>query len=298
MLFDSVAMSEKRNIIAVLEKLFSKKKVKDASGNESIVSICALCGPDGKPLKCSTQFNLSRHLTLKHKQQAEEHGLISNEPEPAEAAVATTSASKKSSKVWVKIDRNVFVTSTMQWITEGNVSLNFFSKKCVNRVMHPLEDALKLPHINRRNVVARLDEVVHKVENQIMHEISGKMVCIKADTASRKGRCVLGINVQFIENGRVVVRTLAMVERVGRNTAENLCVEILKVLDHFKIKIEQVYSITTDNGSNFLKTARLMKEKQLLELSSCEARCESASESESDKETDDEEEVMAVNISM
>lgn len=164
--------------------------------------------------------------------------------------------------------------------------------------MHPIEDALKLPHINRRNMVAHLGEVVLKIEHQIVHEIRGKMLCVKADTASRKGRCVLGINVQFIENGKILVRTLAMVERVGRNTAENLMVEILKVLDHFNIKIVQVYSITTDNGANFLKTARLIKEKQQMQLSLDGARCENLSESESDNETDEEEEAAATDISM
>ena len=278
-------MAEKRKVAATLKTLFSTKKVKDDTGNELIVSVCLLCGPTSKPLKCSTPYNLSRHVILKHKQQAQEHGLIADD-----IAQAVTSEPKKCSKVLVKMDRNVFITSTVQWITEANVSLNFFSKQCVSRIMHPIEDALKLPHLNRRNIIANLGEVVHKVEEQIKFEIRGKMVCVKADSASRKGRCVLGVNIQFIANEKIVVRTLAMVERFDRNTAENLLVEITRVLDHFNIKIEQVYSITTDNGTNFLKTARLMKLKQQVELSG-EASCGDLSDSDSDRESDEEEEV-------
>lgn len=243
-----------------IEGIFSKKHFIDAGGKSVSVSLCRLCGSDSKPLKCETKYNLTRHVLIKHKEKAKEFGI--NNVEETESSVA-----KKPGKISIRMDKNLFISSVVQWVGEG-VPLNFFSKSCVNRILHPLEEALQLPHINRHNIQRYLKAVENKLVCCIVQEKRGRMVCIKADIASRKGRCVLGVNLQFIINGKMVIRTLAMVERFNRNTAENILEEIQKVLDKFEIKLEDVYSITTDNGSNFIKAGRLLRDAQQEHLES------------------------------
>ena len=46
------------------------------------------------------------------------------------------------------------------------------------------------------------------VRRRIAEELKGKLLCLKIDSASRHGRHILGINVQFREKSAVIIRTL------------------------------------------------------------------------------------------
>ena len=48
------------------------------------------------------------------------------------------------------------------------------------------------------------------------------MVCLKVDGAKRLSRSILGINVQFVKDGKIELRTLAAVELKDRQTAVNI----------------------------------------------------------------------------
>ena len=52
---------------------------------------------------------------------------------------------------------------------------------------------------------------------------------LKFDTASRKARGFLGINVQYIEGNEIVIKTLAVREMSTRHTAKDLKECILEV---------------------------------------------------------------------
>ncbi|XP_055542362.1 uncharacterized protein LOC129728026 [Wyeomyia smithii] len=54
-----------------------------------------------------------------------------------------------------------------------------------------------------------------------------------------------------------------MQESTGRNIAERSLDEILSVLDRFSILIKQIYTITTNNGQNFIKASGLFRNKQI-----------------------------------
>lgn len=85
------------------------------------------------------------------------------------------------------------------------------------------------------------------------------MVSIKIDSASRLDRCIVGINIQYICNGKIKLRTLDMYEAMSSQTGFYLKNVIVDVLHSYNIKIQQVYSITTDNGKNMIKAAELLK---------------------------------------
>lgn len=174
---------------------------------------------------------------------------------------------KKKIKIVIYLDRNVYITNIVQWLTECNIPMDFFSHQCVQAILHPLEDGLKLGHTNRHNILRYLEIIHNKLAEFISTRLRGKLFCIKADTASRKKRNVLGINAQYIHQGEVVVHNLAMLETIERNTAEKIMEEILSVLGRFSVDIKQIYAVTTDNGSNFLKATRLLRLNQIQQAS-------------------------------
>lgn len=87
--------------------------------------------------------------------------------------------------------------------------------------------------------------------------VRNKMVCLKVDCGSRYLRSFLGIHVQFIHNGQLVLFTLSCIELKTRHTGKNLKNAILSEAEKWGITQSQVYSITTDNARNIVKAVQL-----------------------------------------
>lgn len=89
------------------------------------------------------------------------------------------------------------------------------------------------------------------------------MFCLKIDSATRHGRSVLGINVQFIDkNNSIQIRTLGMVQLIERHTSQYLKTEIEKLLKDYDCKLIQVLCCTIDNGANMVKCVNLLQVAQ------------------------------------
>ncbi|XP_062550061.1 uncharacterized protein LOC134214750 [Armigeres subalbatus] len=89
----------------------------------------------------------------------------------------------------------------------------------------------------------------------------GKLVSLKVDSAVRYSRHVLGVNAQYELDGRMVCRTLAMLEVHESQTAKFLKNRILDVLKRYHLPLEQIFSITTDNGANMLAAAKKLQQE-------------------------------------
>lgn len=72
----------------------------------------------------------------------------------------------------------------------------------------------------------------------------------------------MAINIQYVENQKMSIRTLAIVELVACITTDSLLTMIQNILQSFNIAIEDLYSFTSDNGSNMLRLRRLIKYAQ------------------------------------
>ncbi|KAH9373650.1 hypothetical protein HPB48_011398 [Haemaphysalis longicornis] len=86
------------------------------------------------------------------------------------------------------------------------------------------------------------------------------MLSLKIDSASRLDMALLGINVQYAENGKLILQALAMKELFERHTGEHLKLQVKKTLSRYDIIVSQVYSVTTDNSANMFKAVRLLGE--------------------------------------
>ncbi|XP_036327193.1 uncharacterized protein LOC118739793 [Rhagoletis pomonella] len=84
-------------------------------------------------------------------------------------------------------------------------------------------------------------------------------------------RSVLGINIQYIKDYKVIVHTIGMIETTKRHTAASLKEEIMKCLNEYGIGIHQIYSNTTDNGANVVKASKLLHDMQQESLANKDA---------------------------
>lgn len=101
------------------------------------------------------------------------------------------------------------------------------------------------------------------VKAAIRQEVKDNIVHVKLDLARRQRKSVLGINVQYMKNDEIVVRTLSMMQT---NSGEYICALLMQSLDEYNIKYSQVHTITTDNGTNVLRVVDLLGEVENAEI--------------------------------
>lgn len=98
----------------------------------------------------------------------------------------------------------------------------------------------------RKHILASADEW----RRQVFAEAAGRMVSVKVDGGSRRRRSLIGINIQFVNNRKLQLRTLGVKEIKDTHTAVNIRVIVMQTLQAYGISPKQVYCITTDNGRN------------------------------------------------
>lgn len=101
-----------------------------------------------------------------------------------------------------------------------------------------------------------LQIVSTKVREKIQLEANGHPLCLMLDIGTCGNRSILGIRIQFILNGKLILRSIGMVELKDSHTGVYLSGVIVKQFEEFGINCRQIVTITTDNGANVLKTVR------------------------------------------
>ncbi|KAI8122641.1 hypothetical protein CVS40_6529 [Lucilia cuprina] len=89
------------------------------------------------------------------------------------------------------------------------------------------------------------------------------MICLKLDVATRMEKSILGVNIQYIKDSKIVINTIGMIQLKRGHTALFLKEEIIKCLKDFNIDISQIYACTSDKGANVIKTSKLLQEEKL-----------------------------------
>lgn len=100
------------------------------------------------------------------------------------------------------------------------------------------------------------DAEFSKMRDIIKGELEGKLFSVMVDATTTQNKSILGIAAQFIENDKVVVRTLAMRRFMDDPNGVNLSKAIKTVLFEYGVNAACVYTITTDNEASIVKCVR------------------------------------------
>lgn len=204
---------------------------------------------------CKKQFsgnnitNLKRHLSQNHNDVK-----INNEGEEH------LNLAKKR-KIVIETNAEIIKKSCVQIIAEGH-PLQILDSRGFRAIMDPIYESLKMNIINRHNIMEYITNIFETDKQKLKRDICKQMISLKIDAATRLNRSMLGINVQFVKNEKIIIKTLAMTEMTVSHTSQNLKEEILKSLENYNIKLEQVYSITSDNGRNMIKAVHLLNDNE------------------------------------
>ena len=131
----------------------------------------------------------------------------------------------------------------IEMATTTNVPLSFFSNSGFKKLIKPITNKFSMSKIiNPSNVKNIIQETSQHIKNKIISETNKKIISLKIDAVSRHFRSLIGINIQYIDSSnRVTIKTLAVKEMFGRQTAANLKCFILGVLNDYKTSIDQIY---------------------------------------------------------
>jgi len=58
--------------------------------------------------------------------------------------------------------------------------------------------------------------------SEITNDVKYKLISLKIDCVKRHNRSIIGVNIQYVKNGKVCLATLAMKEVREQHTADNL----------------------------------------------------------------------------
>lgn len=106
----------------------------------------------------------------------------------------------------------------------------------------------------------KVETKARQVRADLTNELSNRIISLKVDAATRGTRSFLGINAQYIEEGKIILRNLANREMHVRHTASNICDVVREVLREYNIPLKNVYSITSDNGTNIILAGQLLND--------------------------------------
>jgi len=58
--------------------------------------------------------------------------------------------------------------------------------------------------------------------SNIKKELKNKLICLKIDGVTRLDRCILGINCQFLNDGKIKILTLGLIQLLDKHTGSYL----------------------------------------------------------------------------
>lgn len=178
-------------------------------------------------------------------------------------------------------------------MTVNGRALTIFNDSGMRKILVPIQNALRLSgnpvNINSSNIKIHIDHASNFINEQIKKEVKGILVSVKFDTTSTtcNKRGFLGINLQYTVNGELKVRTIGVTRTYESNTAEYLVSIINPILAKFDITIQQLYTVTTDNGSNMLASIKRMNKNAAPDMPINEELESEEENDESDNEIDE-----------
>ncbi|KAL1474545.1 hypothetical protein MTO96_037891 [Rhipicephalus appendiculatus] len=220
--------------------------------------------------------NLERHLQRRHKEVYDNiladktHStkrVASDEAEGSHVAklrqvdIQNMFKPISSKCVSLEITEDIIMNSCVELVTRNGRPFRLINDSGFRKIIDPVLKALSAKRaITAETVKDRVQEEAKSKREEISQSLKKRMFSLKIDSASRVDRALLGINAQYAENGKLIFQPLAMKELFDRHTAEHLTSQVKCTLSLYDLSVTQVYSVTTDNGANRLKAARLLSE--------------------------------------
>lgn len=196
--------------------------------------------------------NFIRHFRIMHPEASQALGLAKH--------YVTTSTKKKRAvaKRQVAIDSPSFLEGCIKLVTVHNLPLRCFDWAGLRMLMDPISESIGF-NINGHNITTHLRAASTGIVDRLKKELAGRTVSVKVDVASRNGRHVLSVCVQYEFSHEVVTRTLGLIEVRENQSSSYIKSKILEVLLSYDLVIDQIFTVVLDNGPNMIANSKKLK---------------------------------------
>lgn len=165
----------------------------------------------------------------------------------------------------VKVIPEEIINACVNLIAVNGLSISFVEYPAFQKILHPYITALGKNGINlvinRHNMVKHIQQKAIHLKEKIKLRIKNKVLHLMVDIASRYNRSILGINISYMIDGKINIDTIGMHPLRFSHTAENIVRIITQNLLEYDIRMEQIFSVTSDNGRNIIKAVSLLDQR-------------------------------------
>ncbi|XP_053968436.1 uncharacterized protein LOC128869858 [Anastrepha ludens] len=140
-------------------------------------------------------------------------------------------------------------------------------KNIIDPICRGLSEKSNKPFtLNSRSCKCVLKQVANNTREEVKKELNKRLISLKIDSASRLSRNIFALSAQYINNYNIQSRILGMVELKGvaSSSSRNIAAEIMKILSKYGVGLNQVVSITSDNGANMIKSSKILSHCSVL----------------------------------
>lgn len=194
--------------------------------------------------------NMKRHIEKKHPEKYFEIQMVNEE---------NTSMNLNRKLMRLKIDHSedLLWEGCVELIASGGLPYSFIMHNGFKKIIKPIVDAIKPENqFNVANLKVKVMNTAESIKEKIKKEMNGRLISLKIDAVTRHSRSLLGINVQFASESKMVTYTLAVKELKECHTGVYIKQIILNSLKEFDVSLNQIYTITSDNGRNMIKATK------------------------------------------
>lgn len=219
---------------------------------------CCLVSDCGQLLADNTS-NLERHLQRSHPDQyALLHVYKLQTPQQKR---------KKNCTFHVQMSPDELTSACVEIATVNGRPFTVFDDSGFKKLIDPILKGMKTTLgdnivITPSTIRDQVQVAAAEERAQIRESVKGKLISLKLDIATCHDRSFLGVNIQYSENGMIVLKTLAMKELSDRHTGEHVKKVTEEVLESYGIPLSNVFSLTVDNGTNMVKLGELLQTHQ------------------------------------
>lgn len=196
-------------------------------------------------LKCTKPSNLKRHIS-------QVHPTVYSELFPNEV----------SSQIRDELDAYNSEQDAIELVTVNGYPFSVLNASGMRGFLQCRLDPLRYHghpvEINRQSIAKKVAESSEIIRNRIKKELNGKTVSVMFDVCTISTLSTFGVNVTYMENSKVVCRSLGIIKIEERHTAVNLADMLFDLLAKFNIPLTKVFSITTDTAKNATNTTHVL----------------------------------------
>lgn len=123
----------------------------------------------------------------------------------------------------LKITKKDLENSCVELVTVNGRPFSILNDSGFQKIINPIKCAIEDKYkqkvcISSESIQKKVIEEADKIKKEISEDIKNIMISMKVDAVTRLDRSFLGINIQYIKDTKIILRTLALKELKEKHT--------------------------------------------------------------------------------